>query len=57
MDVKRRFYAQMEHNFRKRFLYAIGGSTFDASYHHICMRLMRDYIRSQKWILHNHIES
>lgn len=57
MDVKPPSFAQMELNFHNYFLYATGGSMWNANYHHICMRLMRDYIRNQKWILHNHIES
>lgn len=39
------------------FSHRSGGLTWNASYHHIYMRLMLDYIKSQKWIQHNPIES
>lgn len=57
MGGKQRFCAPMALNFRKQFSFVIGGLMFDVNYRHICMRLMRDYIKNQKWILHNHIES
>lgn len=48
---------QTERNFHKPSSCVTGGLMFDANCHHTCMRLTRDYIKNQKWILHNHIES
>lgn len=49
-------YVQMVHNFRKQFLYVIGGLMSVVIYHHNSIQLMHDYINDQKLIQQDHIE-